>query len=201
MRTWALNMSKLANLARLFVLIVPLLACSINMTAVTSVPGGIVIATIPPTPAVVIVSPNLPPNLSAAQVLKVIDGDTIDVQLGNVTERIRFIGIDTPESGVCYFAEATNRLKSLVTGQQVLLEPDPSQDDRDVYGRLLRFVWLPNGTFVNFVMVREGYAFEYTYRNPYKYQATFQEAGVDAQSEGQGLWNVSTCNGQAGRRN
>jgi micrococcal nuclease len=195
-------MLKISKIARVIVLILPLLACSINMTMGTPVPGGgIIIATIPPVPTVIIVSPNLPPNLTAAQVLKVVDGDTIDVQLGSVTERIRFIGIDTPESGVCYFTDATNRMKALVEGQQVLLEPDPTQDDRDVYGRLLRYIWLPNGTLVNFVMVREGYAFEYTYKVPYKYQATFQQAGIDAQREGQGLWNAATCNGQAGRRN
>ena len=193
-------MLKIFKFARVLVLIVPLLACSVNMTAVTPVSGGIVIATVPPTSAVIVVSPNLPPNLTAAQVLKVVDGDTIDVQLGNVTERLRFIGIDTPESGVCYFSEATNRLKTLVTGQTVLLEADSTQDDRDVYGRLLRYVWLPDGTLTNYVMVREGYAFEYTYRTAYKYSATFKQAGLDAQREGQGLWNASTCNGQAGRR-
>lgn len=193
-----LKMSKLDRIARVLVLAASLLACNINLTNLTPVPNNLPTLVPVVTP---ITNPALPPNLTAAQVVKVIDGDTIDVQIGATIERIRFIGIDTPESGVCYFAEATNRMRALVSGGQVLLEADSTQADRDVYNRLLRYVWLPDGTLTNYVMVREGYAFEYTYDKPYKYVTEFKQAGADAQREGQGLWNAATCNGQAGRRN
>jgi micrococcal nuclease len=195
-------MLKIAKTARVLVLLASLLACNIDLTVVTPIPGSNPPIGAVPTIVTPASGPALPPNLIPAQVINIVDGDTIDVMIGGtVTERVRLIGIDTPESGVCYFNEATNRTRNLVSGGQVLLEADVTQDDRDVYSRLLRFVWLPDGTLVNYVLVREGYAFEYTYRVPYKYSSLFIQAGADAQREGQGLWNAATCNGQAGRRN
>lgn len=145
-------------------------------------------------------NPPLPANLTPATVIRIIDGDTIDVRIGGDVARLRLIGIDTPESGRCFYAEAGTRLATLLKDAQVLLEADPSQDDRDRYGRLLRFVWLPDGTLVNLVLVREGYAFEYMYRVPSRYTALLVQAGADAEREQVGLWSAATCNGQAGRR-
>lgn len=68
----------------------------------------------------------------------VIDGDTIRITLGSATEELRLIGINSPEGGECYSAEATARLVELVDGRQVVLLGDES--DRDQYGRLLRYV-------------------------------------------------------------
>ena len=74
------------------------------------------------------------------QVSSVIDGDTIDVvSPGGQRERVRFIGIDTPERGMCGYTEASNTLRVLVDGEQVALSPG-AVDDRDTYGRLLRYV-------------------------------------------------------------
>ena len=88
-------------------------------------------------------------------VTKVVDGDTIEVQFEGVKETIRFIGIDTPETKdprkpvQCFGQEASNKMKELVENKQVILESDPSQGELDKYGRLLRFLFLPDGTNVS----------------------------------------------------
>jgi micrococcal nuclease len=80
-------------------------------------------------------------------VINVVDGDTVDVRLdGGRTERIRLIGIDTPEvvdprtAVQCFGREASAHAHKLLDGQQVSLEMDPSQGERDIYGRLLAYV-------------------------------------------------------------
>jgi micrococcal nuclease len=149
--------------------------------------------------------PQLPAGLRVGQVTDVVDGDTIDVDLGNEEVRLRLIGINTPESVdprrpvECYGAEASNKAKELLGGQMVYLEPDPSQDERDRYGRLLRFVWLADGRLFNLEMIAQGYAYEYTYESKYKYQAEFRAAQSQAQSQQLGLWSPATCNGEQGR--
>ncbi|HWQ11592.1 MAG TPA: thermonuclease family protein [Roseiflexaceae bacterium] len=146
--------------------------------------------------------PRRPEGLERAQVLKVIDGDTLDVQLGGQEVRLRLIGLDTPESVdprqpvECFGVEASNRAKELLGSQVVLLEADPGQDERDRFGRLLRFVWLEDGRLFNLEMIAQGYAFEYTYANPYKYQAAFRLAEQRARENRLGLWAPTTCNGE-----
>jgi micrococcal nuclease len=83
----------------------------------------------------------------------------------------------------------------MLSDKQVRIEQDPTQDKRDQYGRLLAYVWLDDGTFVNQQMIEEGYAHEYTYRNPYKYQSDFREAEQRARDDEVGLWSPDTCNG------
>ena len=70
----------------------------------------------------------------------IVDGDTIDVEIGGATYRVRYIGIDTPERGDCYFDEAKDKNAELVLGQYVRLVKDVSETDR--YGRLLRYVYV-----------------------------------------------------------
>lgn len=97
-------------------------------------------------------------------VYKVVDGDTIKVFDGHSTNTVRLLGINTPEvkSGVtkeqCYGPEASAYSKSILTHKFVRLETDISQPDRDKYNRLLRYVYLPDGTFINDILVKEGYA-------------------------------------------
>ena len=147
-------------------------------------------------------SPAMPANLPAVKVVKVVDGDTIDVQLGGKTERLRLIGINTPETVdprsqvECFGKEASDRAKATLTNQTVYLEGDPSQQERDRYDRLLRYVWLSDGRLVNLDMIAQGYAYEYTYDVPYKYQAEFRQAQQQAQSGKVGLWSPQTCSGQ-----
>jgi micrococcal nuclease len=75
----------------------------------------------------------------------------------------------------------------------VLLDPDPTQGDRDRYGRLLRYIMLPDGRNFAEVMIAEGYGFEFTYRLPYREQARFQAAQRQARAEGRGLWAPGAC--------
>jgi len=135
------------------------------------------------------------------RVVKVVDGDTIAVDINGVTESIRLIGIDTPETVdprkpvQCFGIEASNKAKSTLNSKSVILETDNSQGNRDKYGRLLRYVYLEDGTNFNKLMIAEGYAFEYTYQTPYKYQTEFKQAELEAREAKRGLWADDTCSG------
>ncbi|HXK38756.1 MAG TPA: thermonuclease family protein [Candidatus Paceibacterota bacterium] len=127
-------------------------------------------------------------------VVKVVDGDTIAVEMNGKSETIRLIGLDTPETVdprkpvQCFGEEASKKAKELLTGKMVRIEVDPSQDERDKYGRLLAYVFLENAVFFNQLMISEGYGHEYTYNLPYKYQVEFKEAEKTAREEKKGLW-------------
>jgi micrococcal nuclease len=135
------------------------------------------------------------------QVSKVIDGDTISVLMNGKNEKIRILGINTPETVdprrrvECFGREASDHAKSILTNQSVKLEADPSQDDKDKYGRLLRYVFLLNGTDYGLEMIRSGYAYEYTYDIPYKYQKEYKSAQMTAEKAKSGLWSDKTCSG------
>ncbi|HBG81476.1 TPA: hypothetical protein DDW69_01400 [candidate division CPR2 bacterium] len=128
-------------------------------------------------------------------VKKVVDGDT--VILTN-DEKVRYIGIDTPETKhpkkeiQCFGKEAAARNKELVEGKKVKLERDISE--RDKYGRLLRYVYLEDSTFVNLLLVKEGYARASTYPPDIKHQNDFLEAEREARGNNRGLWNAEACN-------
>jgi endonuclease YncB( thermonuclease family) len=89
-------------------------------------------------------------------VTKVVDGDTIWVSRAGVSRKIRFIGIDTPETGQCGFTEARNALRGIIGGQRVTLTAG-AQDDVDRYGRLLRYVDV-GGVDAGLRLVKRGYA-------------------------------------------
>lgn len=133
------------------------------------------------------------------RVAKVIDGDTIQVFMNSKTETIRLIGIDTPETVdprkpvQCFGKQASDKAKEILSGESVSLENDPTQGDRDKYGRLLRFVFLEDETDFGKFMIREGYAHEYTYAIPYKYQTEYKQAEKDARDSGRGLWSPFAC--------
>jgi micrococcal nuclease len=134
-------------------------------------------------------------------VLRVVDGDTIVVSIGGKSETVRLIGIDTPETVdprkavQCFGKEASDKTKELLAGQRVMLEKDPSQGERDKYGRLLAYVYRSDGLSINKYLVEQGYAHEYTYNAPYKYQAEFKAAEAEARQQGSGLWAPGACNG------
>jgi endonuclease YncB( thermonuclease family) len=124
-------------------------------------------------------------------VVRVVDGDTIDVAVGGRTERVRLLGIDAPETGTCYAQAATWHVNHLLIGKRVRLESDRSQGNRDRYARLLRYVRMPStGTNLNKYLVREGYAREYTYNQPYRYQAAFRADERTARNARRGLWGA-----------
>ena len=142
-------------------------------------------------------------NLSSEvyRVSNVVDGDTVDVQSEGATDRVRLLGIDTPETVDpnrpvgCYGKEASARAKELMLNQNVRLEFDSSQAHRDKYDRLLAYIYLEDGQMINRKLVAEGYAYEYTYNSPYKYQKDFKGIEAIAKSLNRGLWSPDTCNG------
>jgi len=127
-------------------------------------------------------------NLEPASVSKVVDGDTIQLSDGR---KVRYIGIDTPETVHptkaigCYGQEASAKNKELVLNKIVALEKDVSETDR--YGRLLRYVYL-DGIMVNDLLVKAGYARVSTYPPDVKYQAIFSASEKIAQEQNLGLW-------------
>jgi endonuclease YncB( thermonuclease family) len=94
-------------------------------------------------------------GLQEVRVYEVIDGDTIDVELDGTVFRVRYYGVDTPERGDRCFREAADRNESLV-GERVLLHK--AERDSDRFGRLLRYVFRPDGVSVDATLVAEGFA-------------------------------------------
>jgi micrococcal nuclease len=108
------------------------------------------------------------------------------------------MGIDSPELHrpvECFGQQAADHATEMLTGAKVRLIADPTQDDRDRYGRLLRYVELADGTDVNAALIHDGYAFEYTYDAPYQRQELFRRQEADASAAGVGLWSPATCAG------
>jgi len=133
-----------------------------------------------------------PPGRAA--VVRVVDGDTIVVQVDDSEETVRFIGVNTPETKhpekpvECYGEEASAFTESLLpVGSSVRLELDVQE--RDKYGRLLAYVWL-DGTMVNEVLLSEGYAQVMTIPPNVRYAERFLEAEREARAEGRGLWGA-----------
>jgi micrococcal nuclease len=138
---------------------------------------------------------NAQPGL--APVVRDIDGDTIVVKLSGREETIRLIGADTPETHdprkpvQCFGLAAAAHTKSLVEGTSVRLAADPEDSDRDKYGRLLRYVYLPDGTLVNAELIKDGYAFAYTVF-PFSKLNEFRALEAGARDANRGLW--AGCN-------
>ncbi|MDD4333263.1 MAG: thermonuclease family protein [Patescibacteria group bacterium] len=136
-------------------------------------------------------------------VSSIVDGDTIKVDINGKNETIRLIGIDTPEvvdprkPVQCFGQEASNKAKELLGGKKVRIEKDPTHGDRDKYNRLLAYIYREDGLFYNQFMIEQGYAHEYTYNTPYKYQAEFKAAEKLAKGNQRGLWSPNACNGTA----
>jgi micrococcal nuclease len=115
-------------------------------------------------------------------VTRVIDGDTVELVDG---QRVRYLGIDTPEIGQSYSSEATERNKELVEGKVVELQP--GERDRDEYGRLLRYVYV-DGTFVNAELVAEGLATAFIFDPDDRYSQVLVQLEQYAKLKKLGLW-------------
>ncbi len=125
------------------------------------------------------------------------DGDTIAVDMNGTQEKIRFIGIDTPETHdprkavQCFGQSAADYTKQRIGTQPVRLETDPLSSNRDRYNRLLRYVYLPDGTLLNAELVKQGYAFAYL-SFPFTKSEEFRVLQTTARESNAGLWN--SCN-------
>jgi micrococcal nuclease len=137
------------------------------------------------------------------EVVRVIDGDTIQVDVDGTLERVRYIGMDTPETVhprkpvECYGKEASARNAELVGGKKVRLVRDVS--DRDRYGRLLRYVWVDD-VFVNLRLVEEGYAMVSTYPPDVEHTEDFLAAQRAAREANRGLWRACPVEAEAARQ-
>ena len=137
----------------------------------------------------------------AARVVRVVDGDTVVIDRGNGDERLRYIGIDSPESvkpdtPVEFMGhEAAVANAALVEGRTIVLERDVS--DRDRFDRLLRYVWLRDDdgwSFVNLELVAQGYAQAVTFPPDVRWQDALRDAEASARARGAGLWGPPTPN-------
>lgn len=129
------------------------------------------------------------PGPVTAQVVNIVDGDTIDVLFDGQEFRVRYILIDTPEvsGGVEPFGpEATAANRALVEGQTVTLEKDVSETDR--FGRLLRYVYLADGRMVNEELLHQGMATVATFPPDVKYVDRFRAVEAEARTASVGLW-------------
>jgi micrococcal nuclease len=150
-------------------------------------------------PPAVAATPVIPDGQDAV-VVSVTDGDTITARVaGGITEKVRLIGIDTPETKdprtvvECFGAEASAQTHSLLpTGTAVRLETDVERHDR--YRRLLAYVWrVGDGLFVNAALVEGGWAVPYRYPPNVKYADELSRLGRQAREANAGLW--SACGG------
>lgn len=134
-----------------------------------------------------------------ARVVRVVDGDTLVIDRGRGQERLRYIGIDTPESvkpdtPVEFMAhEASAANAALVEGRELVLETDVSDTDR--FGRLLRYAWIHEGgtwVLVNLELVRRGYAQAVSFPPDVRWQDALRDAERGAREAGIGLWGPAT---------
>ena len=129
------------------------------------------------------------------RVVRVVDGDTLRVMVGGTEEKVRLIGVDTPESVrpgeavECFGREASAFLERLVAGRRVRLELDAERRDR--YGRLLAYVHrVPDRLFVNAELVSRGYAQPLTIAPNVRFAERFRELSARARRARVGLWGA-----------
>jgi micrococcal nuclease len=121
----------------------------------------------------------------------VVDGDTIDVRLPTgQRERVRLIGIDTPElsPAECLGFQAKQRARRLATGRRVTLVGDRTQDTRDRYRRLLAYVILPGNHDLGRQLIAEGFGSVYVYDRPFVRLGSYRSAEATAKKGDRGLW-------------
>ncbi|MFA5935724.1 MAG: thermonuclease family protein [Patescibacteria group bacterium] len=137
-----------------------------------------------------------------AIVVRVVDGDTLSAKMDGESEeqKIRLLGINTPETVdprrpvECFGKQASARLKELVEGKRVRFEADPEADERDKYDRLLRNVFLADGTDVNALMVHDGFAYAYlSFPLNRERRAELRTLEELAKASSSGLWSPETC--------
>lgn len=162
-----------------------------------------------PTSTVIIPSQEGAPSSASAyptnaMVVHVADGDTLEAQMdgASTTIKVRFLGVNTPETVdprravECFGKEASAFTKQLLQGKRVLLKEDPQADNIDKYGRSLRNIFLEDGTDVNALLVKEGYAYAYvSFPQDKRRKAELKRLQEEARLAKRGLWKLDTCDG------
>ncbi len=161
-----------------------------------------------PLPKISLIPTNVPaPTITVApyekqkvKVVRVIDGDTIEIE-GN--KKVRYIGINTPELHdsrrpiQCYGQISADENRRLVEGKEIFIQKDVSEVDK--YKRLLRYVWVED-IFVNDYLVRQGFAQVSTFPPDVKYQQQFLEAQEEAKVNNRGLWRECSLSISDGKK-
>ncbi len=133
------------------------------------------------------------------QVARVVDGDTFVYLTGGEEVKVRLLGIDTPETVdprkevQCFGKEASAMTNNLIGGKTVKLVADTKGDSRDKYGRELRYIYLPDGTMVNRLLVENGFAHA-TPEYSFSYKEEFVNLENQAKIQEKGLWSPTACN-------
>lgn len=138
-----------------------------------------------------------------ALVVRVVDGDTVDVKLDaepNKQYRVRLLGVNTPETVdprrpvQCFGKEASDFTKKTLNDKRIRLEADPQADERDKYDRLLRNIYLEDGTDFNALLIIDGYAQAYVSfpQNPQR-KTELRRLESEAKAAGRGLWAPGAC--------
>ncbi len=128
-------------------------------------------------------------------VSSVIDGDTLILKTSSGEETVRMIGINAPETefspagAQCYGAESSVFAKDILEDESVIVTLDATQGERDRFDRLLGYVEVQGEDFGE-IILREGYAREYTYDAVYKNQTLYRVAQSEARIRGVGLWTA-----------
>jgi micrococcal nuclease len=142
---------------------------------------------------------SLPTNLTMYRVIYVVDGDTIHIETSQGKEKVRLIGINTPEVGdyggvaECYGDVAKTYATNRLLNNNVGIELDSGRSSRDSYGRLLAYVWIDGKNF-NKEMIEKGLACENSFGDPYKYSNEFINAEKGAINAGLGIWGgIADC--------
>lgn len=146
-------------------------------------------------------TPIIPPKdfsqAASYPVARIVDGDTVVLNINGQQETVRLIGVDTPETKhptkpVEYYGQqATVFLENLLKGEAVYIETDPTGMSRDKYGRGLAYLYrVPDGLFINAEIVRQGYGHAYT-EFPFVYMDQFRELERKARESERGLWDSS----------
>ncbi len=138
-------------------------------------------------------------NNTEVQVIEITDGDTIKVKYETAEEKVRIIGIDTPETVdprkpvECCGKEATEKLTRLIDGRTVKLVIDPNGDDRGTYGRLIRYVYLDSQD-IGAEMIKQGYAYAYL-KYPFTQSKMDEYKNYEKQARENevGLWAPGVC--------
>jgi micrococcal nuclease len=136
--------------------------------------------------------PDPPKDALTAKVQRVVDGDTFIATVRSRRERVRVIGVDTPESvdpnrpDEPFGEEASTFAKHYLDGETVQLAGDA--EPRDRYGRMLAYVWLRDGTFWNALLAAEGYAQQLTIPPNVTYASLFRRLVGEARRNDRGLW-------------
>lgn len=138
-----------------------------------------------------------PPPPGTYRVIRVDDGDTIVVDMAGTDEKIRFIGVDTPETQdprkavQCFGKAATAYTRQRIGTDTVRLMSDPLSSNRDRYNRLLCYVYLSDGALLNQTIIADGYGFAYL-SFPFTKSDYFAQSQTQAREQSKGLW--SSCN-------